>query len=454
MQDYSAGVTDTRKMGFFIDSFFDIALHVDIHIFMKTPYGEEITLLYKEEILIYELDRWEEWLEFTFPEPGDYWVYFIVVDETGMEWSTNCPWEIESNFFDLHIDQEYHAGVTDVRDMIFHAKSYFNYGMIINISIDIRTPSDSKNLHSEELVEIEAFGFWDYGLEYEFPDPGEYMVTFRVVNAKTGDTWIVECPWKIETDFLGVWIDQDTHAFVGETHDIGFRIKNYYDGLIGMDIDYIAEMHTPSGMTEPLFQHTGVWISAYDEIGIMISYEFTEPGDYKVFFRATDTYGYSWTIDCYWKVEELSEKERFELKIDQNTEANVGDEGRMKFLVNSFFNHAMDVNINITIKTPSGDVETLFNEVVWIDSYGDWEKSIDYEFEEEGDYTVLLVLTDDIGVEWVEDCEWEISEPSTSEIASSEESNPPIITPTPGFGGFTIIGAIVAIATYYRKRHT
>ena len=86
-----------------------------------------------------------------------------------------------------------------------------------------------------------------------------------------------------------------------------------------------------------------------------------------------------------------------------------------------------------------------------IEGYSSWEKRIDYEFNEVGDYKVLFILTDDIGAEWVEDCEWDISEPSTEET-SSEESNPPTIDVTPGFESYLIIGAIIGIALYYRKR--
>jgi len=456
--DYYAGITDNRKMGFFIDSFFDISVQVNVTIKMEDPSKVNETLLFEPFVWIDSYPcLWEIWLDYTFTQTGEYWVYFIVEDEFGVKWAVSCPWEIESNFFNLWIDQEMHAGVTDVRDMHFHAKSYFDYGMKLNISIDIMTPGGLiNNLYSEDFVEIDAFGFWDYYHEYQFMEAGEYTVIFSIVN-ETGYGWAHECPWHIEKDYIGVWIEQGTYiyAFVGETHDIGFEIKNYYN--LGMDIDYIAEMYTPWGTPESLYQETGVWINAYESIGIKLSYEFKEPGDYKVFFRVTDTYGIDWVIDCHWTVEEAGEKERFDLKIDQNTQAEVGDEERMIFMVKSYFSHDMYVEINITIETPSGEVKSLFYDAqVMIESYNSWEKRIYYEFKEVGDYKVLFVLTDDIGTEWIADCKWVISEPSTetTEETSSGESSPPTIGVTPGFESYLIIGAIVGIAIYYRKRHT
>lgn len=450
-QDYYAGITDNRKMGFFIDSFFDISVQVNVTIKMENPNKVNETLFYEPFVSIDSYSLWEFWLDYTFTQIGEYWVYFIVEDESGVKWAVSCPWEIETNFFDLWIDQDMEAGVTEVRNMHFYVKSYFDYTSTINISIDIQTPGDLiENLYTEYFVDIGAFGFWDYGLEYEFLEAGEYMILFSIVN-ETGHGWARECPWCIEKDFIGVWIDQDTHAFVGETHDIGFRIKNYYN--LGMDIDYIAEMTTPGGSTDALYQETGIWINAYEEIGIKLSYEFKESGEYKVLFRVTDTYGMDWIIDCLWKVEEVGEQERFELKIDQDTRAEVGDVEQMIFMVKSYFNRDMYVEINITIENPSGEVESLFYDAqVMIEAYNSWEKKIDYEFKEVGDYKVLFILTDDIGTEWVEDCNWDISEPSTEET-SSEESSPPTIGVTPGFEGFLIIGVIATIAIFYRKRH-
>ncbi|MFX1507710.1 MAG: Heimdall-CTERM domain-containing surface protein [Promethearchaeota archaeon] len=452
-QDYYAGITDNRKMGFFIDSFFDISVQVDITIKMEDPSDVNETLFFEPGIWIDGNSHWEEWLDYTFTMTGEYWVYFIVEDESGVEWVYICWWEVEADFFELWIDQEMYAGVTDYREMKFHAKSYFNHGTLVNISIDIMTPSGPiENLLSEDWVAIEGFGFWDYSLEYSFPDAGEYIVLFSIVD-EYGIGWAQECSWYIEEDFIGVWIEQDMDAFVGETRTMNFSAKNYFDS--GMYISVLIQIDTPWG-TENIMEDTS-WIDAYSTLSYSIDYTFTEPGEYKVFFLVTDDYSNEYAVDCYWKIHEEGEKERFELKIDQDYEAEVGDNERMTFMVKSYFSHDMEVEMNMTIKTPSGTVKTLLHEMVWIYAYDIWEKPIDYEFKEAGTYKVLFVLIDDIGAEWIADCEWDISEPATetSETTGSQESGSPTIPGgiTPGFESYLILGAIAAIAIYYRKRH-
>ncbi len=449
-QDYYAGITDNRKMGFFINSYFDISVNANISIIMETP-SENITLFYEPYNMIEADGYWEEWFDYTFTETGVHFVHFIVIDEYGYKWVVICPWEIESDFFDLWIDQDYHAGVTDWRMMKFHTKSYYNHGVDVNISIDILTPSGPIiNQYSEDLVHVNAFGYWDYALEYQFTEPGSYTIIFSIVD-EYGMGWARECSWYIESDFFGTWIEQDMDAIVGDTRSMRFHTKNYFDH--GMSVDIIAEIYTPWDTTELLIEDS-VWIDAYKSWNDSVEYTFTETGEYGVFFRVIDENDDEWAVDCYWKVHEPGEKERFELKIDCDRSVNVGDDETMKFMVASYFNHGMDVKINATIKTPDGVVETLFTEMVWIDAYGTWAESIDYEFKEVGEYKVIMVLVDDIGAEWVEDesidSEAETTEPTGT---SSEESSPPTIGVTPGFESLLIIGTIAAIATYYRKRH-
>jgi hypothetical protein len=449
-QDYYAGITDTRKMGFHIDSFFENPMKVNVSIIMQDPIGVNETLFLEPFIEIEAYNHWEEWLDYTFTQTGEYWVYFIVVDEFGIEWAVTCPWEIESDFFHLWIDQENYAGVTDTRGMKFHAKSYFNYMIEINISIDIMTPSGPiENLYSEDEVNIESFGFWDNDLEYQFTEAGEYIVIFSIVD-EFGMGWAQECHWYIEADFFGTWINQEMEAYIGDTRTIEFNTKSYFDH--GMTIDIKAEIYTPEDTTDILLEES-VWIDEYKSWNKSVEYTFDVPGEYKVFFLVADENNNEYAKDCHWKVHQ-----GFELKIDQDYKADVGDEERMKFLVKSYFDHDMEVEINITIKTPSGTVETLLHEMVWIYTYDPWEESIDYEFKEVGEYKVLFVLIDDIGVEWVEDCEWDISEPDTetseTETTSEESSSPTIPgSITPGFEGFLILGAITTITLYYRKRH-
>ena len=276
-QDNYAGITDNRKMGFFIDSFFDISMQVDITIKMENPIGVNETLFEESDIWIDAYSHWEEWLDYTFTMTGGYWVYFIVEDEFGVEWVYICWWEIEADFFDLWIDQEMYAGVTEWGWMEFHAKSYFDHGTLINISIDIMTPSGSiENLYSADWVAIGGFGFWDYGLDYQFTEAGDYTVIFSIVD-EFGMGWARECTWYVEEDFFDMWIEQDMEALVGDTRSIGIHVKNYFDH--GMWIDVVVNIDTPWG-TENIFEDN-LWIDGLDNYpyctwDFSFEYTFTE----------------------------------------------------------------------------------------------------------------------------------------------------------------------------------
>lgn len=445
-QDYKAGVTDNKKMGFFIDSYFNIPKNVNINITMETP-SESQVLYSKDSVPIEAYGYWEDWVDYTFNEAGEYYVYFYVTDsETSEEWMIDCWWEVDKDFFDLEIIQDCEAGVTDWRMMSFNTKSYYDHGLWINVSIDIINSSGLfENLYSENFIYINAYESWDYSLEYLFKEVGEYTVIFSIVD-EYGKGWARECPWYVKDNFIGTWMGEETcqYAQIGETRWLKFFAKSYYS--FEMSVDIVIEIETPNGYIETLHWEEGSIINPYDTWEAPpIEYTFTETGGYGILFIVTDEYGYEWIAECWLKVEHSY----FELKIDQDRYADVGDEKRMTFMVKSYFSHGMDVEIKATIETPSGTEELLFHENVWIEAYDSWEGSIRYEFKEIGEYYVYFVLTDDIGVKWTEDCEWDISEPSTE---TTDETGEPTISVTPGFESFLIISAIVSLAIYYKKR--
>lgn len=444
-QDNYAGITDIRKMGFHVESYFSYSMEVDILVEIITPSSVYETLFIEEMVQIEANGYWENWLDYTFTQTGEYLVIFTLIDNLGNEWVVDCWWVVEANFFDLWIEQEYYAGVTDWRNMSFHMKSYYNYGMYVNISIDILTPSGIENIVSFESVWTEAFTSWDYSLEYQFTEVGEYSVLFSVVD-ETGAGWARECPWSVESDFFGTRIEQDYQAFVGETRTMKFITKSYFN--YSKYVDIFIEIYTPYGV-EILYQEEAVWFDAFTSWDYSIDYTFTGIGDYKVLFSVIDEYGSEWGIDCLWKI---VEKGYFNLKIDQDQSAEVGDLGKMTFLIQSHFNYNMEVNLNVTIKTPSGIIEPLYNEIVWIEEGGTWSHTLGYEFKEIGKYQVLFVLIDDIGVKWTTDCIWDIVSPGTEETESTGNTEIPSVN-TPGFETLIIIVAIAAIATHYRRRH-
>lgn len=147
----------------------------------------------------------------------------------------------------------------------------------------------------------------------------------------------------------------------------------------------------------------------------------------------------------------MVEKDFFDLWIEQDNSAEVGDKEEMDFYVKSYFGHGMTVNISIILETPSNTNETLYSDnSVYIDVDGSWDHSIDYNFTEEGYYYVYFILIDDIGAEWYELCKWEIEEPG---VTTSDHDTDTVPSLSPGFEGFFVIAAIAVVALLYRKKH-
>jgi len=447
-QDNYAGITDARKMGFYAESYFDNPMTVSIKIEIKLPNGTVETLYMKDMILIEAYKSWNEWLDYKFMQAGDYIVIFTLIDETGKNWVVDCWWYVEADFYELWINQDYHAGVTDIKPMEFQVNSYFHSQTKTNITINIVTPSEVITpLYYEENVEIEAYGDWYHVLEYEFNETGEFLIQF-IVEDDSGKEWVENCWWWVEEDFFDTWIEQEREAYVNDIGWMNFHTKSYFN--VSMNVDIIIEIETPNYVVETLYEGS-IWIDAYESWNYSLKYEFTEEGEYGVYFTIIDEFETKWYIDCWWKViaDEPEEKEYFDLDIEQVNRAEVGAEEKMEFFVKSYFNHGMAVNISITIETPNGIFETLYEDnFVWIEAFGSWSHSLEYKFTEEGDYEVLFILIDDKGVEWSEDCDWEITEPEeTSETSDSE----PSIGVTSGFESLLIIAAIATMTILYRR---
>ena len=134
-----------------------------------------------------------------------------------------------------------------------------------------------------------------------------------------------------------------------------------YDFLLKFDsvgfvtVNISIEIETPSGY-ETLHDEDFVYIDSYSSWDISIEYEFNEVGDYNVIFILKDQTGTEWYADCWWKIE----KDFFDLWIEQEPVAYIGEIRPIDFYAKSYFDYSTYVNISIGIETPSG-YETLYD---------------------------------------------------------------------------------------------
>ncbi|MFW9902738.1 MAG: hypothetical protein ACFFFH_00280 [Candidatus Thorarchaeota archaeon] len=113
-----------------------------------------------------------------------------------------------------------------------------------------------------------------------------------------------------------------------------------------------------------------------------------------------------------WMIDEIylgpPKNEYFVLEIYQDSSATVNVNETIGFNATSYFNHDMNVSINITINGPSGSETLYFNDTILITAYSSWICFLEHNFTEIGYYDVHFILLDDINAEWSVSCFFDV----------------------------------------------
>jgi hypothetical protein len=303
-QENYAGITDIRWMDFYAKNYFNDNIPVILDIDIETPSGTVLDILYEEWIVINAYETWRFSYEYEFREAGEYYVYFKLTNPAGEVWDTYCWWYIEKDFFGLQIEQDTVAYVNERRWMYFDIKNYFDYTRDIDILISIDTPTGTDVVYDELDEIIDAYGTWHLDLEYYFGDLGHYKVIFIVVD-DLGTEWYADCEWKVkEIEDFTLRIVQDTTAEVGDRRIINFYAESNFGHPTNVNISIYME--TPSGDMELLFSEDFIYIVEYGTWDHSVTYEFTEAGEYNVYFILIDGIGVKWSEECPWQVVDSS----------------------------------------------------------------------------------------------------------------------------------------------------
>ncbi|MHA2051995.1 MAG: hypothetical protein ACXAB2_00405 [Candidatus Hodarchaeales archaeon] len=190
-------------------------------------------------------------------------------------------------------------------------------------------------------------------------------------------------------EYFNLFIYQENYARVNEIRMMDFFAYSYFyhDMNVSIDISIVG----PSG-EEILFQNDSVFIAAHDMWNTYFEYNFSEAGDYEVYFTLIDDELVAWKTTCWWKVADGD----LLLEIDQDYEAVIGKPEEFFINVHSFMENATSIAVEVTIMGPNSN-EIIFSELdIPIDSMGYWGTSLVYIFEYPGYHEVILEVRDNI----------------------------------------------------------
>ncbi|MFX0182431.1 MAG: hypothetical protein ACFE95_05035 [Candidatus Hodarchaeota archaeon] len=435
---------DNRKIDFYIYSYFDQDMNVDIEILITPPSGINNESLYTENSAY--IDRWSHWYysyDYTFKEEGLYQVHLIATDQYGKKWWTDCWWEI-GPYFDLWIDQKNYALQYEEREIYPHIHSHYDYGMNVDIFLEITTPSGvNDTIYTEYDVYIPANEDWRNPFLYNFTEEGSYQVYLTIID-QDGKKWWTECWWEIGPHF-DIWIEQDQDARIGEEKWMKFHVDSKF--AVDMTVNITIMIELQSWQTDILHEESRINIPAWGSWEKELTYKFNETGHHHAKLEVVNMTGHRWDNWCCWNINEA--ENIFELWIDQENYAEVDEERSMYFKIESFFDHGMDIEIKITIVRPDGTEELLHQETTYIPAFGLWEYSHSYVFQYEGYYDVYLTVVDYNEKEWQADCWWKVGDVD-DEPSDDQKSDDGQITP--GFEGILIFGALAMSTILIRRR--
>ncbi len=409
VQEYEAMVGETKWMDFFIESTFNHSMsNITIKIEINGPDGA--VLFYSEYEYISSYGTWNLSQSFTFMYEGYYDVYFYLIDDMDYTWEAWCNWEVKPFFehFELWIEQENFAVVSDYGFMDFNIESYFNHDMTVEVKIEIINPYGEVNvIFSSDNFPFPANGSWFYPTSYLLSFSGHYDVHLTLTD-DMGVFWEAWCWYEVfdySREFLWLDIYQDQHAFVGENRWMQSAVYSNFSSSLS-DVTIEARVVKPSLAVDPLFFESNVTLTPYNWWKRDMDYTFYEVGYYEVVLVVTLANGTSWTHGCGWEITAPD----IELWIDQANYIEIGTEGEMKFSLKSHFSYTVTFGANLTISKDGVVMYHLTKNSIALGPELEWNEIVTYTFDKLGHWDVFFeVWTSDYTQFWTADCWWEVA---------------------------------------------
>ncbi len=291
-------------------------------------------------------------------------------------------------------DTEYSNGSTGIYDL-----------MLVYISVDggstwnLRQNMSDNPIWNYYSFDISSYGrYSDVRIQFYFdtidPESNDY-------HGWLIDNVMIEGDYNPPTDDFALWIEQENYAKVGETKNMTFFIDSFFS--FGKTVNITVLLDTPTQTNFTFYQSWFVYISPYGSWNTTLDIYFEYAGFYDVWFIVTDGSS-NWSEWCWW---EVSDDGYFDLWVEQESTAFVGQEKWMDFYLESYYSSGKWVNITIVITPETGYNETLFEKsYVFIGAYEKWHLSLPYKFPIAGTHYVNFMVFDEYGTKWDVYCPW------------------------------------------------
>ncbi len=297
-QDMNAEVGETRWIDFQVYSNFSYPLtNVEIYVEIATPTSGNHSLYWSSNTTLYSQNYWWTSTEYTFYEPGDYYVFFYVRLATGERWTATCWWEVydkPGDAIEMWINQDYEALVGQEVYHEFHVKTHFAEPLLVNIEIVIE--HQGVVLFNDEMHDIilEPEAEWVYSLYFTFHEPGFYDVYFYLEDANDHSVnWECYCWWDIYEGDMALSIDFSSSITVNETEIGVLRVTNYSNET--HDFYVIASVSDQQGTDTPVFEEMVHTLYPGDTWQAGFNLTFDTVGQYKLWMIVNSTAGQYYT---------------------------------------------------------------------------------------------------------------------------------------------------------------
>ncbi|MHA1977754.1 MAG: COG1470 family protein [Candidatus Hodarchaeales archaeon] len=441
-----ATLGETRHLGYSVKLLYSASQVTDILVNITTPSGGQV-VVYDDSVTIESGGGWAYSQDYTFTEEGDYNFSIIVTDEQGSQFSESKIWKVGPYVLMYRIDNGYFANIGETKEMDFRLISFYDVNTYFNISILLETPSGVNITIYDEQTEIFAYEEYQFSTTFSFLENGYHRVFIVVMDSRGKIQEVYDSSWDIGP-YFATWVENIEPyevEFVGDI--IPFSIFVEAKTNKSSEIDVFVKIIDPNFVLEALYEEKNILLNPSDIWNINLPYTCRIAGQYQMDIEITNSSNTAeiwWGDRVHWSaIEELT------LWIDQAAYSiPLGDEGTTSFNLVNHYGYAREVDIHISIESPSNSESILHEESITLQTGESWTKLINYTFDELGRYDIEFQVIDDSGKEWLADSWWRSQgEDSTTETTPSLTS--------PGyeiFVSFLTVLIMTSVIQFYTKR--
>ncbi|MHA2244174.1 MAG: hypothetical protein ACXADY_04340 [Candidatus Hodarchaeales archaeon] len=443
-----------------IDSHFNDDKNIDLEL---TIYEEGVTIgttIFEENIWIDQFSFFKIDVPYSFENSGEYEVRFIVIDNNENIWETWCSWyvkEPEPNTLTYYVEQNYEAMTGE--DVWHHLNitSYYDVGQNVEVEVwahhyqgipDFIMFSSTEWIAAGESITID--------FSWEFSGPGRYELDFRMKTLSDNEYYSTWCVWEIfEVHGFDLWFEPfDEEVEVGSTANMELNIKSNFGHSMDVEVTVILNEVDEFGNLidkETIYLDETLWIEANSHKIVDITHIFDSAGYFDVHAELFDDGGGYWDTWSYWDVIEGYSGPRVKTYAPHNV--NISESFTIEVEVFASDNVSLHVNWITIILDNGTELQNMSIDEIIPAGYSE---SYDFtaQFNIKGDYEIHIAVDTDSGT--LEDdiaiYAGIIEDETTTETVDTGEPGGPDVTP--GFESLFILVAMIAIATYFRKRHT